>query len=127
MKSIEEPRKINAEYFQLTLTLETFSDDSMGFLHVDVVSDNFSASVTMDVFKDDYEKFLIDMQKMYHALQGEAAIKELYGNQQNLIFRIDDCGHVFVKGALSSQGHNGHEQDITIENDFDQTSLSDFA
>lgn len=44
-----------------------------------------------------------------------------------LKFRIDDCGHVYVKGALSSQRHNGHEQDVTIENDFDQTSLSDFA
>lgn len=127
MKNVDETRRIIAECFQLKLSLDTVGEDSMGLLHVELVSDNFSAKVIMDVYVNNYEHFLLDMQKMFHTLRGEATIKELYGNQQFLKFRMDDYGHVYVKGDLASQRHNGHEQFISIENDFDQTSLSDFA
>ncbi|MBO7616466.1 MAG: hypothetical protein J6T22_04585 [Bacteroidales bacterium] len=126
MKNIEETRRIIAECFQLTLSLDTFGDDTMGLLHVELVSDDFSAKVIMDVYVNSYGHFLSDMQNMYRTLRGEATIKELYGTQQALKFRMDDYGHVYVEGALASQGHNGHDQYIYIENDFDQTSLSDF-
>ena len=48
MKHIEETRRIIAECFQLTLSLDTFGDDTMGLLHVELVSDDFSAKVLRD-------------------------------------------------------------------------------
>ena len=45
MKNIEETRRIIAECFQLTLSLDTFGEDTTGLLHVELVSDDFSAKV----------------------------------------------------------------------------------
>lgn len=126
-QEMTRPRKIVAENFQLTLSIEMFSEESLGVLYLIVVSDDFSAKTDMEVSLNDFEKFLTDMQRMYHFLKGEAAIAALCGEQQFLRFTMDDFGHINVKGLLSSQGHYGHFQSLTIENDFDQTSLSDFS
>lgn len=118
--------KVLSENFCLTLFLETFEDDiTMSLLHVDLTSDGFSVKTNMDIFTNDFVQFVYKMQDMYKTLKGEAMINEPYGMPSYLKFAMDITGHVVVKGELSS-GENGHLQHITIENDFDQTSLEDF-
>ena len=60
---------------------------------------------------------------MHQNLRGEAIIAEPYGDKQFLKFTMDDhTGHVYVKGELASR-YNGHFQYLSIENEFDQSSL----
>ncbi|MBQ6155389.1 MAG: hypothetical protein IJK22_02195 [Bacteroidales bacterium] len=56
-------------------------------------------------------------------LCGEAIIAESYGDKQFLRFTMDNqTGHVSVKGELASR-YNSHIQYVSIENEFDQSSL----
>ena len=115
---------IDSEYFQLSLNIERFDNDAQVLLHVNVTSDAVSAKADMDVSINDYEKFLENMQQMHQNLRGEAIIAEPYGDKQFLKFTMDDhTGHVYVKGELVSR-YNGHIQYLSIENEFDQSSLS---
>ena len=115
---------IDSENFQLSLNIERFDNDAQGLLHVNVTSDAVSAKADMDVSIDDYEKFLENMQQMHQNLRGEAIIAEPYGDKQFLKFTMDDhTGHVYVKGELASR-FNGHIQYVSIENEFDQSTLN---
>lgn len=114
---------INSENFQLSLHIERFDIEAQGLLHANVTSDAVSAKADMDVSINDYEKFLENMQQMHQNLRGEAIIAEPYGDKQFLKFTMDDhTGHVYVKGELASR-YNGHIQYLSIENEFDQSSL----
>ena len=115
---------IDSQSFQLTLQVERFDNDTQGLLHVNIISDMVSAKAEMDVFLKDYEKFVGSIQEMHQNLCGEAIIAEPYGDKQFLKFIMDKhTGHVYVKGELASR-FNGHIQYVSIENEFDQSTLN---
>jgi len=114
---------IDSQSFQLTLQVERFDNDIQELLHVNIISDMVSAKAEMDVSIKDYEKFVGSIQEMHQNLRGEAILAEPYGDKQFLKFTMDNhTGHICVKGELASR-FNGHIQYVSIENEFDQSSL----
>ena len=120
-------RTIDSLNFSLTIKPQLFVDDDSCILNISVVSDDFSAQASLDVFKNDYSSFIYDTINMYEKLRGNASIKENYGDEQYIKFSMDETtGHIHVNGCLSSQGKNDHLQEMTFENEFDQTCLKFF-
>lgn len=115
---------IDSDNFQLSLHIERFDNDAQGLLHVNVISDMVSANAEMEVSLKDYEKFVESIQEMLQNLCGETIIAEPYGDKQFLKLIMDNhTGHVSVNGELASR-FNGHTQYVSIENEFDQSSLN---
>lgn len=118
---------IETECFKLSFDFQVFESDisypANTILSVNVLSNGFSASATMDVDIKDVASFCFNLQKIYNSLSGEAKIQEPFGNQQYLLFSGDQKGHILISGVLNSNGANGFWQELKFENRIDQTHL----
>lgn len=118
---------IETERFKLSLDFQVFDSDisypANTILSVNVLSNGFSASATMDIDIMDVASFCVNLQKIYNSLSGEAKIQEPFGNRQYLLFSGDQKGHILISGVLNSNGANGFWQELKFENRIDQTHL----
>lgn len=95
-------------------------------LNININSDNFTASTTMDIDIKAFNLFLKELLNVYNSLKGSAVLKEPYGSNY-IEFHAKSNGHIYVKGSINNLCRNGFEQQLLFENEFDQTFLKDFA
>ena len=122
--------QIEYTVFHLDLTLEVFKDDisypTNTLMTIYVKSGFYTGHATMDINIKEFKKFIINLQKIYETLNGEAIIKETYGYQMYLSFEGDGLGHINVRGLLVNGDMNGNMQRLEFENNIDQTVLRKF-
>lgn len=89
-------------------------------------SDGFAAaSIDMDVKR--LAIFAKELFELYNSLSGKTRLEEPYGIHSYIEFEARSGGYIKVKGTIHSNNHNGFLQEISFENEFDQTFLKDFA
>lgn len=125
-----EKHELIAENFTFECEIEIFESDILlptnSTLYVKVNSDDFIASTTLDIDIKMFSSFANDLLSVYNSLKGSAIIKEAYSN--NFIeFTAKSNGHIYVKGKLNNLCRNGYTQELSFENEFDQTYLKKFA
>lgn len=122
--------KLKTDNFLLEIDLKFFEEDINipvnSILYIKINSDNFGAITTMDIDIKMFRKFAKELFNVYTALQGQAELREAYGNNF-IMFEAKSNGHIYVKGRVSNLCRNGHEQELKFENKFDQTYLKDFV
>ena len=118
------------ESFKLSLTFQVFKSDiaypTNTIISVFVSSAGFSASTSMDVDIKEVSGFCDRLNEIYTTLKGEAKISEPFGYEQNICFKGDGCGHIFISGKLHSNGAYGLYQELKFENTLDQTHFPAF-
>ena len=121
---------LDAEDFRLVLEPEIFEEDiqcpSNTILHVRVESGGFSACADMDVDVKELARFALDLRGLYETLSGTARIEEPYGMRMYIALTGIGLGHIAVKGFVRNWAQTGCNE-LTFENEFDQTFLKDFA
>lgn len=95
-------------------------------LKIDVKSNGFTASTTMDIDIKDLAKLGKDLCQIYETLQGNARLEESYGQHMYMSFVGNNRGHIAIKGYLHKGDRIGSEQVLEFENDVDQTCLRPF-
>lgn len=122
---------LEMEEFLLCLKPKVFESDihltNNTIMEVMVCSNGFSAQTSMDIDVKDLAVFSCDVKKIYDTLSGEARLEEPYGMHMYLSFIGDGRGHMTVKGFLHKETSAGNEQNLTFENEIDQTGLQDFS
>lgn len=125
MKHIIETEKffvcIEPEIFETDINLRTNTK-----LKIDVRSNGFTASTTMDIDIKDLAKLGKDLCQIYETLQGNARLEEPYGQHMYISFVGNKRGHIAIKGYLHKGNRVGSEQILEFENDIDQTCLRPF-
>ena len=96
-------------------------------LCVKVLSDGFSAETVMDIDVRDLAEFAARLSALYETLKGSAHLKEPYGAHNSIAFFSKTGGHIAVRGRIHHQNANGDAQELTFENEIDQTFLRAFA
>ena len=118
------------ESFKLSLTFQVYESDlaypTNTVISVFVSSAGFSASTSMDMDIKEVSILCDKLNDMYSTLNGEAKISEPFGYKQNICFKGDGCGHIFISGMLHSNGAYGLCQELKFENILDQTYFSAF-
>ena len=94
---------------------------------VNVYSDGFCASTSMDIDIRELAVFSEKLCQVYDTLSGEARIEEPYGLHMYLQFIGDGKGHISVKGLLHGGNRVGNEHTLEFENSIDQTELRAFC
>ena len=121
---------LEGENFKLSLTFQVFESDiaypTNTIISVFVLSAGFSASTSMDVDIKELSLFCDRLNDIYSTLKGETRISEPFGNKQNICFKGDGCGHIFISGMLHSNGAYGLYQELKFENTLDQTYFPAF-
>lgn len=123
--------RLEAENFCLELHPTVYEDD-LPFpvntsLQIRVASCGFTAEVVMELDVGALADFAADLNKLYKTLTGSAKLEEPYGVHSYIEFVAGDRGHIGVKGRLHNGNAYGYEQELTFENELDQTYLKDFA
>lgn len=110
---------MTAQIFDLTLPINAL-------LHIEVKSNGFSGSASMDLDAKDLAKFSDDLCVVYENLSGEARITEAYG-EMYICFACKHRGYLTVTGYLEHIDRAGNVQTLTFENDIEQSYLKDFC
>ena len=122
---------IAADRFSLELEVQTHKEDlaykANTNLRVKVLSDGFSAETVMDIDVRDLAEFAARLSALYETLKGSAHLKEPYGAHNSIAFFSKTGGHIAVRGRIHHQNANGDAQELTFENEIDQTFLRAFA
>ena len=108
---------IEPEIFEADINLSTNT-----ILKIDVKSNGFTASTTMDIDIKDLAKLGKDLCQIYETLQGNARL----GQHMYMSFVGNNRGHIAIKGYLHKGDRIGSEQVLEFENDVDQTCLRPF-
>lgn len=123
--------KLESEEFVLSISPQIFETDinypCNTILEVEIWSSGFSGKTTMDIDIKELAKFADDLLKLYENLTGEAQIHEVYGTQMQITFSGNGRGHINIKGYLQNYNRLGNEQNLSFENDIDQTCLREFC
>jgi len=77
----------------------------------------------MDVDELRLADFAVQLNKLYETLNGSAILEEPGSALCFIEFIARTGGHIKVRGYI----HNNHTQELTFENEFDQTYLKNFA
>ena len=111
---------IKTENFILTLTPVANS------VMIDVRSDGFSAESCFDTEEALLADFASHLNEMYQKLDGSAIIQDLYETDSYIEFVAQKRGHITVRGQITCS-RNRHTQQLTFENEIEQTYLRDFV
>ena len=121
---------LETENFSVCIEPEIFETDinlpTNTLLKIDVRSDGFAASTTMDIGIKDLARLGRDLCRIYDTLQGNAWLEEPYGQHMYISFTGNNSGHISIRGRLHKSNRIGLEQVLEFENDIDQTSLRPF-
>ena len=96
-------------------------------LAVKVSSYGYSADTFMEVGVQWIAEFAIQLKKLYESLNGAARLEEPYNVNNYIEFIAETGGHIRVRGCLNNKNAFGYTQEITFENEIDQTYLRDFV
>lgn len=123
--------KLETENFLLELEPEVHQDD-LPFpintsLSIKVFSHGFSAESVMDIDVRGLADFAVHLNELYETLKGSARLEEPYGVHCYIELMACCRGRVKVKGDIHNRNAFGDEQELTFENEFDQTYLKSFA
>lgn len=122
--------RIKAENFLLEFSLTVYEDDFSypvnTTLSVEVSSFGFAANSFMDIGIQGLSAFAIQLNEMYDTLTGSAELYEPYGISF-IKLSASRTGHIKIWGRINNKSAYGFEQELTFENEIDQTYLRDFA
>lgn len=122
--------RIEADTFMLELFSEIHEQDFIYpvnvTLGVKVSSYGYSADTFMDVGVQEIAEFALQLKTLYETLTGEARLEEPYGVHNYIKFIAETGGHIRVMGLLNNNAF-GCTQEITFENEIDQTYLREFV
>ena len=96
-------------------------------LRVKVVSDGFSADSFMDIDVKDLSCFAAQLHGLYESLEGAARLEEPYSVHNYIEFSAMGGGHIAVRGRINNKNAYGRTQELTFDNEIDQTYLQGFA
>lgn len=100
---------------------EEFNYPINSTLDIYVESDKFGARTTMDIDIKEFAVFVCHLKQLYDFLHGLARIEQAYSTYNYIEFSAKGNGHILVKGCLNNHCRNGFEQELSFENEFDQT------
>lgn len=112
---------------EIDINEEEFDYPINSTLDIYVESDKFGARTTMDIDIKEFAIFVCNLKHLYDFLQGSARIEQPYSIYNYIEFSAKRDGHILVKGCLNNHYRNGFEQELSFENEFDQTYLKRFA
>lgn len=123
--------KLSTEDFTIEIEIDIFEEEFdypvNSTLDIYINSDKFGARTTMDIHINDFVIFVRDLKKLYDNLEGFAKLEEVYSTYSYIEFEGKRNGHILVKGCLNNHCRNGFKQELSFENEFDQTYLKIFA
>ena len=93
---------------------------------IDVRSEGFSAESCFDTEDALLADFAAQLNEMYQKLEGSAFIQDLYETDSYIEFIAQKRGHITVRGQIT-WSRNRHTQQLTFENEIEQTYLRDFV
>ncbi|WP_018589570.1 hypothetical protein [Terrisporobacter glycolicus] len=122
---------LSTEDFTIEIEINIFEQEidypENSTLNIYVESDKFGARTTMDIDIKDFVVFVCDLKHLYDFLDGSAKLEEAYSISNYIEFFGNGKGHIVVKGCLNNHCRNGFEQELSFENEFDQTYLKTFV
>lgn len=123
--------RIEADTFLLELFPEIHEQDFVYpvnvTLGVKVSSYGYSADTFMDVGVQGIAEFALQLKALYETLTGEARLEEPYSVHNYIELIAETGGHIRVMGRLNNKNAFGYTQEITFENEIDQTYLRTFV
>lgn len=123
--------RIEAESFGLEFIPEVFEQDFSYPVNVNlgvkVTSYGFSADTYMDVGVQGIAVFATRLKNLYESLTGEARLEEPYSVHNYIEFIARKGGHIGVMGRLNNKNAFGYTQEVSFENEIDQTYLRGFV
>ena len=123
--------KIESDKFQLEFLPEIHEQDFAYpvnvYLVVKVSSYGYSADTFMDVGVQGIAGFATQLKKLYESLSGKAGLEEPYSVHNYIEFSAKTGGHITVTGRLNNKNAFGYTQEISFENEIDQTYLREFV
>lgn len=96
-------------------------------LNIKVFSYGFSADSVMDIDVRGLAEFAVSLNRLYETLKGSARLEEPYGVHNYIEFTALRQGHINIKGKIHNRKAYGYEQELTFENELDQTYLKSFV
>ncbi len=123
--------RLETENFLLELKPKVHQDD-LPFpvntvLNIKIFSYGFSAESVMDIDVRGLADFAVHLNELYETLKGSARLEEPYGVHCYIEFMACCGGHIKIKGDIHNGNAYGYEQELTFENEFDQTYLESFT
>lgn len=106
---------------------DTSSDAENTLLTVQVASNGFSAISTFDLNIESVAWFAKDLVDLYEKMAGSAELHDLSFGTPYIKFSIGQRGYIHVEGKFIDGSILNHKQEMTFENDFDQTYLGEYA
>jgi len=123
--------RLETENFLLELKPKVHQDDLIfpvnTDLNVKVFSYGFSAESVMDIDIRKLADFAVQIHELYETLKGSVKLEEPYGFQCYIEFTASCGGHIKITGNIHNGKAYGYEQELTFENEIDQTYLKSFA
>ena len=93
---------------------------------INVWSEGFSAESCFDTEEALIADFVSQLNEMYQKLDGSAIIQDLYETDSYIEFIAQKRGYIAVRGQIT-WSRNRHTQQLTLENEIEQTYLRDFV
>ena len=122
---------LKTEHFFLEFNPELHQDDFLyavnTSLSIKVISYGFSAESIMDIDVRKLANFTVQLNELYETLEGSARLEEPYGGHGYIEFMACGRGHIAVKGNIHNGNAYGYEQELSFENEIEQTCLKSFA
>ena len=123
--------KIETDKFQLEFLPEIHEQDFTYpvnvYLGVKVSSYGYSADSFMDVGVQGIADFASRLKNLYESLSGKAELEEPYSVHNYIEFSAKTGGHIRITGRLNNKNAFGYTQEISFENEIDQTYLKEFV
>ena len=123
--------RIQTEVFMLEIAPDAFRLDSLFpadvTLDVKVSSYGFSGETRWELDFWNMVHFVTRLKSLYETLKGSAKLEEDSLVQDYIEFIAQRDGHIRVTGRIHSKDGSGYTQEITFENEFDQTFLTEFV
>ena len=123
--------RLKTEHFLLEFNPELHQDDFSyavnTSLSIKVISYGFSAESIMDIDVRKFANFTVHLNEIYETLEGSARLEEPYGGHGYIEFMACGRGHIAVKGNIHNGNAYGYEQELSFENEIEQTWLKSFA
>ncbi len=123
--------RLETENFLLELEPKVYQDDLMfpvnTGLNVKVSSYGFSGESVMDIDIRKLADFAVQIHELYETLKGSVKLEEPYGFHCYVEFMASRGGHIRITGYIHNGNAYGYEQELTFENEIDQTYLKSFA
>ena len=123
--------RLESDHFALELAPWTYQEDFPyplnNSLRVKVSSYGFSADSFIDADELHLTQFAVELHRLYETLQGSARLEDLYGARSFVEIIARSRGHIRITGRINNHEAHGFEQELTFDNEIDQSYLRDFA